>query len=194
MPRIRSVHPDLCDDETLAEVSAYSERTFIRLWTHLDDKGRGADNAKLWKGKLYPLHDDVTSERVERDLAELAACGLLIRYEVDGKRYLCAKPETWAKYQKPQHPTPSKLPPPQEPSRDSRSPHEVSPGSGVGVEMEGRRIGEEGESEGEAEPRALSAVPVDNPASVGWASQLERCAALTSERNPNPAANGACSA
>jgi 5-methylcytosine-specific restriction endonuclease McrA len=26
MPRIRSVHPDICDDETLAEVTAYQKR------------------------------------------------------------------------------------------------------------------------------------------------------------------------
>lgn len=155
MPRIRSVHPDLCDDETLAEVSAYAERTWIRLWTHLDDKGRGVDNPKLWKGKLYPLHDDVTSERVERDLAELTACGLLIRYEVAGKRYLCAKPSTWAKYQRPQHPTPSKLP---EPSVDLMSPHVGGVGSGVGEESSGQ--GGEGESEGEGRP---GKPPVDNP-------------------------------
>lgn len=148
MPRIRSVHPDICDDETLAGVSACAERTFVRLWTHLDDKGRGVDNPKLWKGKLYPLHDEVDEFAVEMDLCELADKGLLIRYEVDGKRYLSAKPDGWAKYQKPQHPSPSKLPEPPESSRprvslmrpheDSRKPHEASCGSGV----EGRGDGE----------------------------------------------------
>lgn len=160
MPRIRSVHPDICDDEVLAEVTAYAERTFIRLWTHLDDKGRGVDNPKLWKGKLYPLHDDVTSDRVERDLVELAACGLLIRYEVDGKRYLCAKADAWAKFQRPQHPTPSKLPPPPEPSVSLMSPPVGGVGSGVGEESSGQ--GEEGESEGEAKSPARNSRPVDN--------------------------------
>lgn len=156
MARIRSVHPDICGDEVMAVVTSYAERTFIRLWTHLDDKGRGVDNAKLWKGFLYPLHDDVTSERVERDLTELAACGLLIRYEVDGKRLLCAKPETWAKYQRPQHPTPSKLPPPPDKSGALMSPP-------PGVVGESSCTGEEGESEGEP-PRSLSNTrPVDNP-------------------------------
>jgi hypothetical protein len=165
MPRIRSVHPDICDDETLAEVSAYAERTYVRLWTHLDDKGRGIDNPKLWKGKLYPLHDDVTSERVERDLAELSDRGLLIRYEVDGKRYLCAKAEAWAKYQKPQHPTPSKLPEPHEVSGDLREDEGKAPvgGVGSGVEEESSRLGGEGESEGEGarangRPQAVSSL------------------------------------
>lgn len=185
MPRIRSVHPDICDDETLAEVTAYAERTFIRLWTHLDDKGRGVDNAKLWKGKLYPLHDDVTTDRVERDLAELTACGLLIRYVIDGKRYLCAKPETWAKYQKPQHPTPSKLP---EPHAPSRNPHEASPGSSSGVE--GRCIGEEGESEGEPEQRPAIASPVDKPLAQRVIEISSRFP--LSPGQSNPAASGDC--
>lgn len=169
MPRIRSIHPNICGDEVLAEVSSYAERTFLRLWTHLDDAGRGIDNPKLWKGYLYPLHDDVTSERVERDLAELTACGLLIRYEIAGKRYLCAKPEAWAKYQKPQHPTPSKLP---EPLAASRTPHEADqhphPGAvGSGVAEESSRQGGEGESEGEGPPRS------SRPQAVDWEARCE---------------------
>lgn len=117
MPRIRSVHPDICEDDTLAEVSAYAERTFVRLWTHLDDEGRAVDGAKLWKARLYPLHDSMTVERVEKDLAELEAKGLLQRYEVDGKRYLRAKSHAWSRWQHPQRPTKSKLPAPSPPPR-----------------------------------------------------------------------------
>lgn len=160
MPRIRSVHPDLCDDETMAGVSAYAERTFVRLWTHLDDDGRGPDNAKLWKGKLYPLHDDVTSERVERDLSELAACGLIIRYEVDGKRLLSAKPHQWKRWQKPNRPTESKLPPVPLSEDSVRAPSVV----------EGSVIGEGGESEGRTAPLSLIHSR-ENPVSVGLAAR-----------------------
>jgi hypothetical protein len=164
MPRIRSVHPDICDDEVIAVLSPYAFRTWVLLWTHLDDKGRGVDSPKLWAGKLYPLNDKMTEERVERDLSELVDRGLLYRYEVDGRRYLTAKPEAWARWQKPQHPTPSKLPEPplstfhpspQEPL--SNSPENLTSGSG-GRGGEGRGAGEEGESEGEAASRP----PVDN--------------------------------
>jgi hypothetical protein len=170
MPRIRSIHPDICDDEVLAEVSAYAERTFLRLWTHLDDEGRGPDNPKLWKGKLYPLHDDVTSDRVERDLSELAARGLLIRYELDGKRYLATKHSAWKKFQRPQHPTPSKLPAPPETSGDLTRPHSGGVGSGVGEEPSGQ--GEEGESEGEDRAGRTSPQPVND---------LERRAAMRAD-------------
>ena len=112
MARIRSVHPDICIDETLPDVSAEAERTFVRLWPHLDDDGRAKDHPKLLAAALYPLHDDMGTPEVERDLTELTNAGCLIRYEVDGKRYLSAKPKSWKHYQKPRHPTPSIFPPP----------------------------------------------------------------------------------
>jgi hypothetical protein len=112
MARIRSVHPDICLDETLAEVSARAERTFVRLWTHLDDEGRAKDNPKLIKAALYPLHDDMTSAEVEADIRELIGLGLLLRYEVDGVRVIACKSGSWGERQKPRHPSPSRLPAP----------------------------------------------------------------------------------
>lgn len=109
MARIRSVHPDICLDETLAEVSARAERTFVRLWTHLDDEGRCKDNVRLLKAALYPLHDDMTTSEVEADLIELADAGLIWRYEVDGVALICTKPSSWGDRQKPRHPMPSKF-------------------------------------------------------------------------------------
>src|SRR5262245_14354807 len=105
MARIRSVHPDICVDDVLAEVSARAERTFVRLWTHLDDEGRCVDNPKLVKAALYPLHDDMTAGEVDRDLEELVAHGLLLRYEVDGRKVIAAKNQAWHDRQKPKHPT-----------------------------------------------------------------------------------------
>ena len=154
MPRIRSIHPDTCDDEVVAELSAYAFRTWVLLWTHMDDKGRAVDSAKLWAGKLYPLNDKMTTERVEKDLAELAAAGLLVRYEVDGRRFLTAKPSSWAKWQKPQHPTPSKLPPPPVGSDSGASHEDVESGS-LRRGMEGSCSGGEGESEGEPSANGL---------------------------------------
>jgi hypothetical protein len=110
--RIRSVHPDICTDETLAGVTAHAERTFVRLWTHCDDEGRCVDNAKLIKAALYPLHDEMTAAQVDHDLNELASKGLIWRYQSDGKSLISAKPSAWRHWQKPKHPQPSKLPAP----------------------------------------------------------------------------------
>lgn len=112
MARIRSVHWDLCRDRELADVSAEAERTFVRLWPHLDDEGRALDDPLLLKADLYPVHAHITAEYVEDDLCELAHHGLILRYEKDGVRYLSAKPESWAEYQKPRHRYESKLPGP----------------------------------------------------------------------------------
>ena len=116
MAKIRSIHPELCIDETLAEVSANAERTLVRLWVHLDDDGRHLDNPRLLKAALYPLHD-ISVDQVNTDLEELASRGLIIRYiGSDGRRYLSAKSESWARWQKPRWRKDSTIPPP--PGRD----------------------------------------------------------------------------
>lgn len=114
MARIRSVHPDLHRDKTLAQASASAERTFVRLWCHLDDEGRGEDDLELLKADLYPRHRGMDADAIDADLNELAMLGLVIRYEVDGTRLLACKPSTWARYQKPQKKQESHLPPPPE--------------------------------------------------------------------------------
>ena len=156
MPRIRSVHPDLHRDKTLAQVSASAERTFVRLWCHLDDEGRGEDDPDLLKADLYPRHRDMDADAIDADLNELAAYGLVIRYQVDGERYLCCKPETWSTYQRPQKKQDSKLPGPDAdgavitpvPDRDDTATRPVSP---VG-EGRGEGVGGEKEKEGSVAP------------------------------------------
>jgi hypothetical protein len=148
VPRIRSVHPDLHRDKTLAQVSASAERTFVRLWCHLDDDGRGEDDPELLKADLYPRHSDMGHAEIETDLQELARLGLIVRYKVDGERLLCCKPETWSKYQRPQKKKDSDLPGPDAPNaiidpvrdQDDTGHVEVSPvgeGRGEGVVGEG---------------------------------------------------------
>lgn len=148
MARIRSVHPELCTDDVMARLPAEVERTFVRLWTHLDDEGRCVDNPQLIKAALLPLHDDVTVADVDEHLDELAAVGLLRRYEANGKRFLTVKPESWKQWQKPRHRYESKFPPPPvRPTSDLRR-TDVGPAS-AGEERSGGRRSEEGESEGE---------------------------------------------
>lgn len=146
MARIRSIHPELCTDETLAEISAEAERTFVRLMPHLDDDGRAVDNPRLLKASLYPLHDNVTAADVDRWLWELARHGLILRYLHPKGRFLTAKPESWVKWQKPRWRYESKFPTPEdpestempEPSDVRRNPSDVRrsgvvDGEGVGV-------------------------------------------------------------
>ncbi len=159
MGRIRSVHPDICESTSLAAISASAERTFVRLWTVCDDEGRAKADPRLLKAKLYPLHDDVEPCHVEADLDELEKADSIQRYTVDGTLYLAVRPESWHKFQHPNKPTPSKLPPPpeecgratgvsREPSTDSR-----------GVDVDGEVDGDVSRRARERRPPRLSAPP-----------------------------------
>jgi hypothetical protein len=109
--RIRSIHPDICIDEKLAEMdNARVERTFMRLWTYCDDDGRALDNPRLIKAALYPLLDSMTVEAVEEDIALLTEKGFVIRYESAGREYLFVP--SFAKWQRPNRKVESKYPAP----------------------------------------------------------------------------------
>lgn len=110
MARIRSVNPSICISDDMADLDARYERTYVRLWTHLDDEGRGRADPRLIKAAIYPLHDAMTPEEVLHDLDTLVGAGLLVRYEADGVGYIHCP--TWHEYQKPNRPVPSKLPAP----------------------------------------------------------------------------------
>lgn len=166
MPRIRSVHPDICTDEVMAEVSAEAERLFVRLWTHLDDDGRCVDNPKLLKAALFPLADEVTPESIALWLTELVEKGLLARYTAGERSFLTAKPEAWHRWQKPRRRVESKLPGPEcaDIVRTAQDIARQRPAGGgaVGGGGDGDGLGAEGESEGEVGAPRLRAVPVDN--------------------------------
>lgn len=138
-PRIRSVHPDICTSEVMASLSAELERTFVRLWTHCDDEGRCVDNPRLIKAGIFPLHDDITPKVLDGQLAKLAQLDLVVRYEVDGRRYLSVR--SWDEYQHPQRARRSQYPQLHEDSATSRVLVAEVYGTGVG----------EGEGEGEGE-------------------------------------------
>lgn len=159
MARIRSVHPEICTDDALALLPAEVERTFVRLWTHLDDEGRCVDDPRLIKAALYPLHDLSVAE-VDRDLDQLASVGLIIRYTVEQKHYLSAKPASWTQWQKPRHKYESKHPGPDQgtvrpPQSDGRR-TDVGRGTAV-VGVEGRGdVEEEGAPTSDASPLTLA--------------------------------------
>lgn len=60
--------------------------TFAGLWCEADDTGRGIADARLLKGAIWALDDDVTPQAVENHLQELAREHIVL-YTVDGERY-----------------------------------------------------------------------------------------------------------
>jgi hypothetical protein len=125
--RIRTIKPDFFRSDDVAQLSYRARLTWVGLWTYVDDEGRGKDNARIIKGDLWPLEDDVTHEDVEKDLIELSRAGRIHRYEVDGEKYLLIL--KWTDHQRIAKPTASKLPPP----KDSDTTTEPSPTVPVGL-------------------------------------------------------------
>ena len=114
MARIRTIHPNICEDEKLAEVDdPQLELFFIRLWMHLDDEGRCAFNPRLIKAALFPLVDRITAESICTYVEQLRAFGFVHLYEVEGKVFMHVP--TFKTYQKPNRPVPSKVPAPPNP-------------------------------------------------------------------------------
>lgn len=110
MARIRTIKPDFFRSDDVAQLSYRARLTWVGLWTYVDDEGRGKDNARIIKGDLWPLEDEVTHKDVEKDLGELSKAGRIHRYEVDGEKYLLIL--KWTDHQRIAKPTASKLPPP----------------------------------------------------------------------------------
>ena len=120
MARIRTLKPEIWDDEDLAATSHEAQLLFVKLITQADDEGRFRAKARLLRPKLYPYDDGATSSpetttrQIEIWLNELATRKLIQLYS-DGKEILGQfKPASWLRHQKIDKRTPSRLPAPQE--------------------------------------------------------------------------------
>ena len=84
MARSRNIKPGFFKNEDLAECSPWARLCFAGLWTLADREGRLEDRPKRIKGELFAY--DTTD--VESLLADLARRGFVVRYEVEGSRFI----------------------------------------------------------------------------------------------------------
>ncbi len=107
MARGRDIKPGFFDNEELATVSRDARLLFIALWTMADREGRLEDRPARIKVHSFPYDSDITAERIDQMLGELArAPGRpIIRYEVDGARCVCV-----SNFKKHQHIHPNEKP------------------------------------------------------------------------------------
>jgi hypothetical protein len=78
---------DWTDSERVNALSAPAERFFVRLIMKADDYGCFHGNPVLLKSYLFPLKDIRVAD-VTRWIDECKKSGLIVEYEVNGKRYL----------------------------------------------------------------------------------------------------------
>lgn len=136
MTRSRNIKPGFFKNEDLAECSIWTRYIFPGLWMMADREGRLEDRPKRIQGELLPYD----GQPVEPMLAELHAHGFIVRYEVDGVRYI--QIVNFSKHQAPHHrEADSDIPPP--PDHDG-GPPKASPRHGLnghasGVEAQPRQ-------------------------------------------------------
>lgn len=105
--RARTLKPGFFKNEQLAELPMAARLLFAGLWCLADREGRLEDRPRRIKAELFP-YDDLD---VEPLLQALADHGFIIRYAVDGARYI--QVTNFTKHQSP-HPreAASEIPPP----------------------------------------------------------------------------------
>jgi hypothetical protein len=83
--RARSIKPGICDNEVLGTADPFYTLLFERLWMIADREGRLEDRPLRIKAQAFPYRDGLD---VEPMLAWLANEGFIVRYEIEGKRYI----------------------------------------------------------------------------------------------------------
>lgn len=84
MARARNIKPKFFTNEELVELPFSTRLLFIGLWTLADRAGRMDDKPKRIKMELFPA-DNLD---VDAALNDLQTSGFLLRYEVNGTRYI----------------------------------------------------------------------------------------------------------
>jgi hypothetical protein len=129
VPRIRSIKPDIWDDDAVSDVSRLARLLYVGLITQADDDGRLSGSAKWIDSQVFPYDDDTDIAEIRDWLTELARHGLIVAYKAEGKPYI--QIQNWRKHQSidKRWYKESKLPgPPDEASpRPPREPDEGSP-------------------------------------------------------------------
>lgn len=108
--RIRTIKPEMFEDERIGGVSRDARLLFVALITLADDEGRCRGSAAHIRGQRYAYDEDVTPSMVEGWLRELCIAGLITVYVHEGQRY--AHLTKWDRHQKVDRPSASKLPAP----------------------------------------------------------------------------------
>ena len=96
--RARGIKPSFFDNEELAELSTAHRLLFVGLWCLADREGRLEDRPARVKKQLFGYDGDTP---IDAMLDDLGGKGFLLRYEVDGRRFIWLP--TFTKHQKPHH-------------------------------------------------------------------------------------------
>lgn len=110
--KARPLKSSFWDDDKVCHLSRDARLTLAGIITKMaDDEGRFVATPAALGGELYP-YDELPPARLRKWLAEIEAEGMVVVYRVNGGTYGALR--TWHRHQRPPHPTPSSIPPPDE--------------------------------------------------------------------------------
>jgi hypothetical protein len=116
------VKPEAFQHRKVGRLSIWARWLWLGMLTHADDDGRLIADPGHLRLLLFGYDEDVTPTKVEAWLDEVAATGLVVRYEGDGEP-LVYFPD-WHEHQRIDRPKPSTLPaPPPRKSTTEKRPH-----------------------------------------------------------------------
>lgn len=93
--RARNLKPSFFKNEDLCECQAFARLLFAGMWGLADRNGNLENRPKLLKAEIFP-HDTLDTTSL---INELSCHGLIINYEVDGKKFLHIP--SWKKHARP---------------------------------------------------------------------------------------------
>ena len=102
MARIRTIKPEFCTSEQVAECSPNARLLFVCMWMFCDDAGRHPANCKRLKMEVFP-GDPFTDKQIKEFVAELIRVGLLSEYTHENTMFW--QVTGWKKHQKIEKPS-----------------------------------------------------------------------------------------
>lgn len=85
----RIIRDGILTSENVDKLGVHAEVFYRRLMSVVDDFGRYTAHPSLLRAACYPLRvDSIREADISRFLTEVQGAGLIVLYEVDGKRYL----------------------------------------------------------------------------------------------------------
>ena len=117
MARNRSISPDLWTDDKVMALSQNAILVYIGLISMADDEGRLEWKPVQLASRIFGLREGLTVKKFSEWMEEIAEGGLVVVYEVDGKKY--AYHPAWFKHQYVNKPQPSKIPLPPDDEKHS---------------------------------------------------------------------------
>lgn len=105
MARKRMIDPEFWSDEEIGSWSYQSRLFYIGLWNFADDEGRFKAHNDLLRSQIFPYDKKINIDKLKNELGNK-----IHWYEINGAKYGYIR--NFAKHQRIDRPTESKLPPP----------------------------------------------------------------------------------